>query len=123
MMRARAANRLRLDDLIAQRVAHKLRSRVTAQPAHDIGAVGLRGLNREVQQGGHFFCAATFGQKLGYFALTDGEAADVRLVRLRSRTVVKTIQDNFRDLGSEEGRIALHGFDGIDEITRGVGFG
>jgi hypothetical protein len=51
---------LGLDDLIAESVANYFGNGVTAQSTHEIGAVSLRGLDRDVQQRGNFFGAKTF---------------------------------------------------------------
>ena len=39
--------RLRLDDLVADRVPHELAHRMDLQLAHNIGSVGLRGLDAD----------------------------------------------------------------------------
>ena len=51
---------LGLDDLIAESVANYFRNGVTVQSAHEIGAVSLRGLDRDLQQRSNFFSAKTF---------------------------------------------------------------
>ena len=54
------AVKLGLDDLIAQSVADYFGNGVTVQSAHEIGAMSLRGLDRDLQQRSNFFGAKTF---------------------------------------------------------------
>jgi hypothetical protein len=51
---------LGLDDLVAQSVADYFGNGVTVQSAHEIGAMSLRGLDRDLQQRSNFFSAKTF---------------------------------------------------------------
>ena len=54
--------RLRFDDVIANGVTHELGNRMAVEAPHDIGAVGFRGFNANIQRYGHFLAALALGQ-------------------------------------------------------------
>ena len=50
--------------VVAHCVAHKVGDGMKIQLAHDISAVGLRGLHRKIQRNCHFLAALALGQQL-----------------------------------------------------------
>ena len=121
-MREPSRRRLGFDDLIAQGVAHEIRGGVAVQSAHEIGAVGFRGLNREMEHRSDFLSSAAFRQKLSDFPLPGGKAAAGGRKCGRSGTAINEAgQDNVRNFRGEECAVSLHGVDGGDEIGCRVG--
>ena len=98
--------------MIAQGVAHEIRGGVTVQSAHEIGAVGLCGLNREIEHGSDFLGSASFRQELSDFTLPGSKAAAGGRKCGWSRTAIDEAgQDNVRNFRSEECAVPLYGVD------------
>jgi hypothetical protein len=64
----RMRRQLRLDDAVADRVAHQLAHRVDFELGHDPCAVRFRRFCRDAEHGRDFFVGLTFGQQLQDFA-------------------------------------------------------
>ena len=62
-----------MDDLVADGIVNDLAQRMQAQLVHDVGAVGLDGLDGDIQRGSHFLVGLSFRQKLDDFPFSRGQ--------------------------------------------------
>jgi len=90
------------------------------EPPHDVGAVRFDGLEGGSQRGGDLAAIFALRQKLHDFTLPRRQPKSVILPIIFWR-LLAFVQENLRHVGSEEGLIPLHSFNGVDQLAGGVG--
>ena len=117
----RIETRLRLNDIVANGVADQFADGMAIETAHDVGAMGLSGLDAEVEGDGDFLAALAFGEELNDLALAGSETLTRRLrVDLGGFLIEIAVQNHLGDAGSKKGLVATDGVDRADQVAAGI---
>jgi hypothetical protein len=75
---AKLRRHLDLNDIVLDRVDHKIADRVEAQLPHNVAAMRFHGLRAQIQQRRNLFRALPFRQQLSNLAFSDGQRWKIR---------------------------------------------
>src|ERR1700692_81718 len=100
-----------LDDPVPHGVAGEVGNGMEAEFTHEIGAMGLRGLDAEMQRHSYFFAGLSFRQQLNHLALSAGKNGGSLILlflgasrlTVGNLTIKKPIQYHLTDSGGAEG--------------------
>ena len=105
-----------LDDPVPHGVAGEVGNGMEAEFTHEIGAMGLRGLDAEMQRHSYFFAGLSFRQQLNNLALSAGKNRGSLILSsflgsgsstVGNLPIQKPIQYHLADPGGEEGSVQL----------------
>src|SRR5271169_3559896 len=74
-----------VDDLVADGVDDEFGNRVKSHLHHDVGAMGLGGVDTDAEDDRHFLIALAFGEELKDFTLSRSQARASGPGRIRSK--------------------------------------